>query len=189
MSRTKPNDVEWRDYVYYDPSSPTCLRWIRPVYKSNGSECYQTKADGVAGSSGKGAAYFTIKLNQKSYRVSRVIYELLHGPLPEGMVVDHIDGDSFNNCLDNLRLVNDHTNARNARKRKDNTTGKTGVYFVASEGCWKAGWYDLERNRKSKTFYVSKWGDEAFDLACAYRDKMIHELNVCGADYSERHGV
>lgn len=47
---------------------------------------------------------------------------------PEGMVVDHKNGDTLDNRLENLRVVDKRTNMRN--RKRWNKTGKRGVYKV-----------------------------------------------------------
>lgn len=67
-----------------------------------------------------------------------------------------------------------------------NISGVTGVYLT--NGRWIAQWRD-DKEAKTKSFSTNKYGhDKAFELACAYREKMIQELNAQGAGYTERHG-
>lgn len=50
--------------------------------------------------------------------MARVLYAWFKGDIDDGMVVDHIDNNPFNNCLSNLQLL---TQERNLEKRyKDN---------------------------------------------------------------------
>lgn len=58
----------------------------------------------------------------------RVIWQMMHGSIPEGMVIDHIDGDPFNNRLANLRCVTDRQNSLNRKVHKNSTTGHPGIY-------------------------------------------------------------
>ena len=46
--------------------------------------------------------------------LSRIIYAWFKGEVPEGLVVDHIDNNPFNNRIDNLQLM---TQAKNLEKR------------------------------------------------------------------------
>ena len=53
---------------------------------------------------------------------------LLRGiDIPEGSVIDHIDGDSTNNSRDNIRIVSQQLNCRNAKARPNNSTGVNGI--------------------------------------------------------------
>lgn len=50
---------------------------------------------------------------RKDYRVHRLIYKTYKGEIPDGMVIDHIDGNTKNNNIDNLRCVTVSENCRN----------------------------------------------------------------------------
>ena len=52
--------------------------------------------------------------------------------------VDHEDGDGTNNKWDNIRAVTRLGNAKNHRRRDDNTSGVTGVYWDSQCGTWNA---------------------------------------------------
>ena len=104
-----------------------------------------------------------------------------------------------NNKFDNLRKSTQRTNMQNRCLSSANTSGVAGVdrRKIRNQEYWRARWYAVELaangkrgKEKVKLFNIAKMGDkEAFDAACAYRKKMIEELNAQGADYKERHGV
>ena len=55
---------------------------------------------------GEASVYY--RTNQQPHRgalLHRLIWEDAHGPIPEGYVVHHRDGNSLNNALDNLELL------------------------------------------------------------------------------------
>ena len=47
------------------------------------------------------------------FYVHRLVYTAFNGPIPEGMQIDHIDGDKSNNKLTNLRAVSPKVNSNN----------------------------------------------------------------------------
>lgn len=66
-------------------------------------------------------------VDNKLYRAHRVIWALHYGAWPSGHI-DHIDHDTSNNRISNLRIVSRAENNRNASMRRDNKSGVTGVY-------------------------------------------------------------
>jgi hypothetical protein len=94
------------------------------------------------------------------------------------------------NCgysADNCKWVEFPLQARNRRKRFDNTSGKTGVFYHKKSISWDVIWMD-EGVRKTKCFSVSKYGTAAYTMACSFRDATINNLNLEGAGYADGHG-
>lgn len=79
--------------------------------------------------------------------------------------------------------------ARNTRQRITNKSGVTGVCYSEKKHSWIAQWMKLDGKVGSKTFSVSRHGDEAFNLAVEARKLAIAELNAQGAGYSDAHGL
>lgn len=118
--------------------------------------------------------------------------EVGHPPTPKH-TIDRID-NALGYVKGNMRWITSTQQARNKGKNRNNTTGVTGVYWESSKKANAtraiAKWVDLEGNLKSKSFSVAKFGLlPAFAEAVRYRCKMIGELNVLGAGYTEKHGL
>lgn len=69
-------------------------------------------------------------------KVHRVIWKMVFGTDPN--VIDHINGDSLDNRLHNLRDTTVMTNAQNARRNRKNTSGHAGVYWNRKNLKWIA---------------------------------------------------
>lgn len=189
--------VDLSEVFYYDETSPSGLRWkIDVPYKGLfGGEAIKSKAGTIAGTRQKprknSKSRWKIKYQQKSYMAHRVIYELMVGPIEKSKIIDHIDGDSTNNVITNLRIVVQGLNAKNISMSSSNKTGYTGVSFCNVNGYsyYSALWVDFSGKGRNKYFSVKKLGnDEAFKQAIAYRDEQIRLLNEQGAGYTDRHG-
>ena len=76
--------------------------------------------------------YLAVKLTKgktsKMYSIHRLVYQAFNGPIPEGMQVNHIDENRYNNSLDNLNLMSPKANinwgSRNERASKSQVNGK-----------------------------------------------------------------
>lgn len=184
-------------YFLYDETSPSCLRWKIDRYGGKDYKNVVIKAGTVAGGVQKDSRdsdykFWAVKLNGTLYQVHRVIYCMHNSKMSSDLNIDHIDGNSLNNRVHNLRVVPQIMNRRNSKKPNTNTSGVTGVQIQTDKKnghvCIRAFWID-ENKPRSKAFSVSKYGyDLAFELACKAREDAITRLNEKGAGYSERHG-
>lgn len=180
--------MNWSDYFYYDVSSPSGLRWAVDVYVGKNTQQLRMKIGDVAGTEVT-RGYWQVKVRSKRYVVSRVIWEMHKGKIPEGMLVDHIDRNTSNNSIENLRVVTPKVNPRNAKRSKSNKTGVTGVSKIENR-LYCSSWKEMSGKLKQKYFQISEHGEEgAFRLACEHRARMIQELNAQGAGYTEAHGT
>lgn len=110
--------VNYNEHFIYDETSPSCLR--HKVKKK------QMNIGDVAGSlvvTKKEKPNWSVCCCNKKLRVHRVIWEMHNGSIPEGLVVDHIDGDPSNNKIDNLRLATLFQNAFNQKLQNNKNSG------------------------------------------------------------------
>ena len=66
------------------------------------------------------------KNGSKEY-AHRLVWLYHHGFMPK--MIDHIDGDTKNNRIENLRECSNAQNQYNSKRRIDNSSGYRGVYF------------------------------------------------------------
>ena len=107
------------------------------------------------------AHYKQRKIDGRMYYVHRLVWEEANGPIPEGMTIDHINGDRFDNTLSNLRMVTQQENTKNSAKNKTNTSGVSGVSWCKRRSKWRA-YVRVSYNQITLGTYVD-W----FDAVCA----------------------
>lgn len=79
-----------------------------------------------------------VKIKGKTHLASRVIYVMHYGSIPKNFDIDHINRDSTDNKIENLRAVPHCLNMRNQTKRNTNKSGKQGVCLHKPTGKWRA---------------------------------------------------
>ena len=74
----------------------------------------------------KSTGYARVSVDDRYAYAHRVVFEVIVGPVPDGMELDHIDTDRVNNAIDNLRIVTRAENCRNplTYERRLATLGK-----------------------------------------------------------------
>ena len=70
------------------------------------------------GSLNKNYKWVKTDLLPRQVAVHRVIWEMHNGPIDKNLVVDHIDGNTLNNRIENLRLATRSQNSMNANGKK-----------------------------------------------------------------------
>jgi len=96
-----------------------------------------TQVGDVAGSLHKPTGYLRVRVDGQEYKVSRIIYALHYGD-PGDLVIDHIDQNTTNNRIENIRAVTNEGNRRNLTKNILNTSGHTGVVWNKTTSKWNA---------------------------------------------------
>jgi len=82
--------------------------------------------------------YYYIQIGNKKYRAHRLAWLYMEGFFPKNIDIDHKDRIRNNNKWGNLRLASKQCNARNNKKRNDNTSGVTGVVWYKAYKKWRA---------------------------------------------------
>ncbi|CAL9957932.1 HNH endonuclease [Vibrio phage K165] len=118
-----------------------------------------------------------IKVSGVSYLAHRLAWMYYTGCDPMDMEIDHKNGNSIDNRFENLRKVKRVINCRNAKKRKDNKTGITGVCFDISNKRYLVQ-IGTDKGRRKKLVCD-------FFEACCLRKSWEREIKT----YSSRHGV
>ena len=123
------------------------------------------------------AGYRIVQVKNKKHLIHRLVWVMFNQPIENGLEIDHINGDTMDNRIENLRCVERLINMRNRNKRKDNSSGVTGVCWDSESKKWLVQVTDIDGKRR-------KW---RFDDI----DKAEEKANTFRASngYTERHGV
>lgn len=181
------NDICFSNYVKYDTNSPTGLTWVfctKKRFIGKPAGCFRKNKAGAS-------IEVSIKILNKSYRVHRVIWILANGVIDACKVIDHVDGNPWNNEISNLRLVTTYENLRNKSILLRNKSGHTGVYYSDTNGCPSyIAKCSVGNKHFSRSFSIAKHGEDmSKQLAINWRKDKLKELEKDGIFYSERHGT
>lgn len=123
-----------------------------------------------------GDGYRTITFNGIRVLAHRFAWAYHYGEWPPHQI-DHKNGDKKDNRIKNLRATTDYKNAKNQRKRSNNTSGVTGVYWASDRGKWCAS---IKVNYRQKHLGFFRRKSDA--IAARKQAEKIH-------GFSTRHGT
>ena len=131
--------------------------------KSDGKQigCYTTKHH----------RYARMSIDGKYYKVHRIIFLYHKGYLPD--IIDHINGDRYDNKIENLREVNTYQNRQNSRIYSTSTSGVKNVYWDENYKKWRVS---FSVNGKRKNFGAYDDLEEAKQVATSMRDKYFQDF-------------
>lgn len=126
-----------RKLEYNDIDGEIYWKAVEPL--KTGDKVFNRRVAGnIAGTTKKGKnknGYKEIHIKGKIISAHKLTWYLYYGVWPD-KEIDHIDHDRGNNKISNLRLVDRSTQNRSACRRKDNTSGHTGVYWCKTANKW-----------------------------------------------------
>ena len=147
------------------------LNYIKENYKYENGNFYRIKLSGnkKTGSlvgwqtiCGK-KPYRKISINYKTYYQHQLIFLYHHGYIPK--YIDHIDRNSLNNNIENLRESTQSQNCANKLKNKNNTSGYKGVTYNKKEKKWQAQIMVNYKHKNLGFFDKPEDGAKAYALA------------------------
>lgn len=163
--------------LQYCEQSPTGLIWKTKIPKT------KQNAGDIAGHI-ESNGYARLTINGKRYQATHCILILFGQVIPHNTEVDHIDGNSFNNSVENLRVVDHEINMKNKKKSCKNRSGFTGI-TIHKETNRVLAYYSSGGKQYTKYFGIGKYGlEEAIKKAKNWRLEMIEKLTE---GYTKRH--
>jgi hypothetical protein len=96
--------------------------------------------------------YEVTVVNKKRYYNHRLIFMMFYGYMPK--IIDHIDKNPANNCIENLREASRSQNNQNSKKPKSNTSGYKNVDWHIRRKKWRV---KLKVNKK--IIYIGHFDD------------------------------
>ena len=142
------------------------------------SRCDNEKNDFYMSYGGRGISY------QPSWSTFENFLEDMGSNYVEGLSLERINLNG-NYCKSNCCWIDIKDQAKNRGKPENNTSGFTGVdYHTNSCGTvyCRARW--VENGKPRAKYFSTKKYDNAYELACDFRQQKIRELN-----YGEYHGL
>jgi hypothetical protein len=126
------------------------LFWkVRPLsyFKTEGRHVQWNERYGSQKAGSCVGRYVNIAINKIRYQAHRIIFLMHYGYFPK--VIDHINGQTQDNRIENLRAATHAENIRNSKIPKNNTSGLKNVVWHKQRQKWGVR---IIVNKKSKSF-------------------------------------
>lgn len=150
-----------REYLVYDENSPTGLRWVKKPRQNinigDPAGCLNNRN------------YYLTQFAGKLFLNHRIIFFLHHVYCPA--CIDHVDGNTQNNRISNLRAATLSQNQHNSKINSNNSSGHKGV-FLHSGKYWEVRIWKNGKSAIYKYFPLSE-----FQAACNYADEQRQILH------------
>jgi HNH endonuclease len=113
--------------------------------------------------------YIQVKINNRAILAHRLAWFVTYGKWPN-LDIDHQNMDKSDNRILNLRLATRSENCINAKEKRHNKSGRTGLFFDKRKQLWQA---NITKNRKRITIKRSKHKDVALAARLAKEKELF----------------
>ena len=119
-------------------------------YATMGNGNYAGRVIGTTPNGTRANRYSQTKIHGKCWCVHKLIYLYHHGVVPEQL--DHINKDSADNRIENLRVASGSENACNRKLFANSTSGSKGVSWHKAQSRWFV-YVDIRKKRKNIGYF------------------------------------
>lgn len=122
-----PSQIIVREWLSYDCETGA-FRWRAAPWHAP-----RAQVGNLAGTHRKATGYRFIQLpGFPQIGAHRLAWIYVHGAIPDGMEIDHIDGNPSNNAIRNLRVATSRQQKQNKRVQSNNRSGLKGAFYHAA---------------------------------------------------------
>lgn len=153
-----------KELLEYDPDTGLFIWKVRPL----GPKEWNTRFAGKSAFAFVGKRGYCVSTidNNPALTAHRVAWAIFYGEWPSGEI-DHINGVTTDNRIENLRLATSAQNSHNTRSHKDSVSRFKGVSFDSARGKWCA-----EIMKNGRRWRLGRFSTEE-DAAKAYAEKAL----------------
>ncbi len=161
--------MEWHTFFTCDPSNGLIYWKKRPEehFKNKfTADGWNTRYAGMLAGTKRNDGYLAVNIGRRKIKIHRIIWEMVNGPIPERLVIDHINRNRSDNRISNLRAVSQQENVINAEPK---INGLFGSEKLGSTGKWISRIRIDGRNKYLGTFNSQVEAHEAYMKAALKR--------------------
>lgn len=120
---------------------------------------------------------YVVRIHKSTYFRSRIVWAVVYGGVSVNTVIDHINRNTSDDRIHNLRAVSSNDNLKNRHRQRNNSTGVNGVYLCKNSGKYRAR---LSNNGKRI--------DLGYYDSIVSAEKAVHKSKVLYG-FTETHGL
>ena len=124
-----------------------------------------------------GNGYCQVGFNGRVVQYHNIVWVLSTGnDIPQGMDIDHINGNKIDNRIENLRLV---TRRQNQQNRKNHRAGRlVGASYHKGYNDWQS-YIAIDKNQIWLGYYKTEQeAHEAYKIACKYITNYVDNESI-----------
>ena len=135
--------------------------WRRAYTDASGRKRREKK---VEPKDNNGDGYCQVQFKERKLLYHRILWILANGDIPNGLQIDHINGNRLDNRLGNLHLVSNRENHQNRAFHR--ATGRLGYYWDKQANKWHARIRSNGKRIHLGYFTDENEAQQAYNIAC-----------------------
>ena len=117
--------------------------------------------------------YMRTQVLNKTCQIHRLVWIFHYGNIEDNYTIDHIDRNTLNNKIENLRIATRSQNSQNTGKKPNNTSGYKNVYWSKEKQKWLVSCISQGKKRCGGSYAFI---DDAVKAAILLRKKFHQEF-------------